>query len=89
MVCFRHFISVPLPTLSAHSPNKTTHLALIHISRPIGARSPSVMSQHCHDTAFNLGTPGTATSLYPQPPDLRTQAEPYGGLTLLGNGLKR
>jgi hypothetical protein len=57
---------VPLPTLSAHSPNKTTHLTLIHIARPIRARSPSVMSRQCQDTAFNLGTPGTASLLYPQ-----------------------
>lgn len=36
----------------------------------------------------NLGTPGTATLLYPQPLDLRIQAEPYSSLTPLGKGLK-
>jgi hypothetical protein len=39
------------------------------------------MSRQCHDTVFQLGTPGTGTLLYPQPLHLRIQAEPYCSLT--------
>jgi hypothetical protein len=46
------------------------------------------MSLQCHDTAFQLGTPGTGALLYPQPLRLRIHAEPYCSPTPLGKGLK-